>query len=311
MGLAALQIVKERLPEVEICLFGSTKLGPEPTFPVKHYGILDEEGLAHLFSSSDVGMVFSLSDPFFVPLEMMGCGCAVVEIESERWRGVLTHDENAWLVNPNPTAIANGVIRLLRNDEVRGRLIQNGLRLTEGMSWSVSARQVESILLRDAEAGRNKSSETELPSEKFAPLRYGLGAWTEHIFFAYDLVAQLQPRLLVELGTDRGESYFAFCQSALENRTGTKCHAVDHWRGDPHAGSYDETTFRAVEAHNRAHYAGFSTLIRSTFDAAADRFDPESVDLLHVDGHHTEEAVRHDLETWLPKLRPGGILLMM
>ena len=72
--------------------------------------MLDEEGLAHLFSSSDVGMVFSLSNPSFVPLEMMACGCAVVEIESERWRGVLTHDENAWLVNPNPTAIANGVI---------------------------------------------------------------------------------------------------------------------------------------------------------------------------------------------------------
>ena len=68
--------------------------------------------------------------------------------------------------------------------------------------------------------------------------------------------------------------------------------------------------FRAVEAHNRAHYAAFSTLIRSTFDAAAERFGPESIDLLHIDGHHTEEAVRHDLEIWLPKLRPGGILLL-
>jgi glycosyltransferase involved in cell wall biosynthesis len=310
MGLASLQIVKERLPEVEICLFGSPELRPVPTFPLKHCGILDEEGLAHLFSSSDVGIVLSLSNPSFVPLEMIACGCAVVEIESERWRGVLAHDENAWLVNANPTAIANGVMGLLTNDSARDRLIQNGLRLTQGMSWSASARQVESILLRDTEAGRNKSSETKLPSERFAPLRYGLGAWTEHIFFAYDLVAQLRPSLLVELGTDRGESYFAFCQSALENRTGTKCYAIDHWRGDPHAGSYDETTFLAVDAHNRAHYAVFSTLLRFTFDAAAERFEPESIDLMHIDGHHTQEAVRHDLETWLPKLRPGGILLL-
>ena len=149
-----------------------------------------------------------------------------------------------------------------------------------------------------------------LPSINFEPLRYGLGAWTEHIFFAYDLVAQLKPRLLVELGTDRGESYFAFCQSALENETGTKCYAVDHWRGDPHAGSYDETTFTEVDRHNQTHYAKFSTLFRSAFDDARDRFDPESIDLLHIDGHHTEAAVRHDLETWLAKLRPGGILLM-
>jgi hypothetical protein len=153
-------------------------------------------------------------------------------------------------------------------------------------------------------------SPKQLPSGQIAPLRCGLGAWTEHIFFAYDLVAALRPRVLVELGTDRGESYFAFCQAAAEQKTGTRCFAVDHWRGDAHAGSYDDTTFLDVDAHNRAHYASFSTLLRSSFDDALERFAPERIDLLHIDGHHTEEAVRNDLESWLPKLRPGGILLM-
>ena len=157
---------------------------------------------------------------------------------------------------------------------------------------------------------RPEISLTNLPSRRFVPLRYGLGAWTEHVFFAYDLVAQLKPRLLVELGTDRGESYFAFCQSALENQTGTRCSAIDHWRGDAHAGIHDETTFAAVGEHNRAHYLAFSTLVQSTFDQAQDRFGPESIDLLHIDGHHSETAARHDVETWLPKLRRGGILLM-
>jgi len=150
----------------------------------------------------------------------------------------------------------------------------------------------------------------DLRSRRFQPLRYGLGAWTEHIFFACDLVAQFKPRLLVELGTDRGESYFAFCQSALENQTGTHCYAVDHWRGDAHVGTYDETTFQSVSAHNHAHYAPFSTLIRSPFDDARNRFEPASIDLLHIDGHHSEAAARHDVESWLPKLRPGGILLL-
>lgn len=150
----------------------------------------------------------------------------------------------------------------------------------------------------------------ELPSRRFEPLRHGVGAWTEHIFFAYDLVAQLRPRLLVELGTDRGESYFAFCQSAKENKTGTRSFAIDHWRGDAHAGSYDDATFLNVEAHNRENYAALSTLVRSSFDDALDQFAPESIELLHIDGHHTEEAVRHDVESWLPKLRSGGILLM-
>src|SRR5919205_58785 len=102
----------------------------------------------------------------------------------------------------------------------------------------------------------------DLLSRRFTPRQYGLGAWTEHIYFAYDLVAELRPKLLVELGTDRGESYFAFCQSAQENKTGTRCFAVDHWRGDEHSGSYDETTFEEVVRHNRAHYQEFSTLLR-------------------------------------------------
>ncbi|HEX4640089.1 MAG TPA: class I SAM-dependent methyltransferase [Chthoniobacterales bacterium] len=150
----------------------------------------------------------------------------------------------------------------------------------------------------------------DLPSRHFEPRIYGVGAWTPHIYFACDLVAILKPRLLVELGVDRGESYFAFCQSALENKTGTRCFGIDTWRGDEHAGGYDETTFVQVSAHNQQNYAAFSTLIRSTFDDALPQFEAGNIEVFHLDGLHTEAAVRHDLDSWLPKLRPGGILLL-
>jgi hypothetical protein len=150
----------------------------------------------------------------------------------------------------------------------------------------------------------------DLPSRRFAPRIYGVGAWTSHLHFAYDLVATLRPALLVELGVDRGESYFAFCQSAAENGTGTRCFGIDTWRGDQHAGGYDETTFAQVSEHNRANYETFSTLLRSEFDDALGRFEPDSIDILHIDGLHTEAAVRHDVDSWVPKLRPGGILLL-
>ncbi len=150
----------------------------------------------------------------------------------------------------------------------------------------------------------------ELPSRHFEPRIYGVGAWTSHLHFAYDLVAVMKPSTLVELGVDRGESYFAFCQSAAENTTGTRCIGVDSWQGDQHAGGYDETTFAQVSAHNRANYGAFSTLIRSSFDAALAMFEPESVDVLHLDGLHTELAVRRDIDSWLPKVRPGGVVLL-
>jgi hypothetical protein len=150
----------------------------------------------------------------------------------------------------------------------------------------------------------------DLPSRHFEPRIYGVGAWTPHLYFACDLVAILRPAILVELGVDRGESYFAFCQSAVANKTGTRCFGVDTWRGDQHAGGYDETTFAQVSEHNRANYESFSTLIRSSFDEALRQFEDETIDVLHLDGLHTEPAVRHDLESWIPKLRPGAILLL-
>ena len=150
----------------------------------------------------------------------------------------------------------------------------------------------------------------DLPSRQFVPRIYGVGAWTSHLHFAYDLVAALRPALLVELGVDRGESYFTFCQSAAENQTGSRCFGIDTWRGDQHAGGYDETTFTQVREHNQLHYQAFSTLLRSTFDEGLVHFRDESIDILHLDGLHTEAAVRHDIESWLPKIRPGGILLL-
>lgn len=149
-----------------------------------------------------------------------------------------------------------------------------------------------------------------LPSRAFQPRVYGVGAWTDNIHFAYDLVALLGPRVLVELGVDRGESFFAFCQSAAENATGTRCFGVDLWTGDEHVGGYDETTYREVAAHTAQHYSELATLLRMGFDEARNNFANGSVDILHIDGLHTEEAVRHDVETWLSKLREGGILLM-
>lgn len=133
--------------------------------------------------------------------------------------------------------------------------------------------------------------------------------WVDHMPFAYDLVHELRPSIIVELGTQAGMSYFTFCQAVAEHGVPARCYAVDTWAGDEHTGAYDDSVYGKVAEHNAANYAAFSELLRMRFEEAIHRFEPESIDLLHIDGFHTYDAVRADFESWYPKVMPGGIVL--
>ena len=135
------------------------------------------------------------------------------------------------------------------------------------------------------------------------------GAWSGHLATAFWLTKIVSPRIFVELGTHSGNSYSAFCQAISLLALPARAFAVDTWRGDEHSGLYGEEVFKELHAFNEGHFAGFSKLLRATFDEARSYFQDGTVDLLHIDGLHSYEAVKHDFDNWKTALSDRAVVV--
>lgn len=137
-----------------------------------------------------------------------------------------------------------------------------------------------------------------------------LRPWAGHKDFAYDLVFNIRPRVIVELGTEKGTSLFSFSQAVKDLSLKTDIYAIDTWEGDEHAGYYGEEVYALVKDIKETYYPKQNIMLkRELFDEALRDFANGSIDVLHIDGLHTYGAVKHDFESWLPKLREDGIIL--
>ena len=154
----------------------------------------------------------------------------------------------------------------------------------------------------------------------FNPLEYSLcfekpwrltdiSSWHEHMPFAFCFVEMLKPEIFVELGTHKGDSYCAFCQAVHMLKLDCACYAIDTWKGDEHTGFYSQDVLEELRSYHAPLYGAFSQLIKTTFDQALSDFSDLTVDLLHIDGLHSYEAVKHDFEAWLPKMSNRGVIL--
>ena len=170
LGMAALARLKAVRPDVEIMLYGAEKLNPEPPFPYTNLGILNPWELATLFSSCDVGVVFSLTNPSFVPLEMMACRCAVVDLHSERVEGLLEDGVNCRLAEPTPELIADAVLDLLWDRPKRQAIVERAYEQVRTHSWRHSAQQIEDVLLHHAPPPEARVAHGEAQQDDVATL---------------------------------------------------------------------------------------------------------------------------------------------
>lgn len=147
-------------------------------------------------------------------------------------------------------------------------------------------------------------------SLRFTPARLSKAIdWHGHLLFAAWLMELTRPEVLVELGVFRGDSLATFSQASRDLNIGCEITGVDSWGGDDTTGVYGEEVYSEVKDFFSSTFPN-TKLYRSLFDNALAEFSENSVNILHIDGCHHYEAVKHDYETWLPKVsKDNGIIL--
>ena len=115
---------------------------------VRFFGFVPHETLAALYRMATVFAFPSLYEGFGLPpLEAMACGTPVVTSRISSLPEVV--GDGALLVDPyNEDDIAQGIARLLDDEDLRARLIERGLERAASYSWARSVRQIHAGYLK-------------------------------------------------------------------------------------------------------------------------------------------------------------------
>jgi glycosyltransferase involved in cell wall biosynthesis len=147
LGILALALVAKKMPATEFVLVGFPPRSIQLPFSAVLPGILAPSDLAALYRSCTVALVLSHTNLSMLPLELMACGCAVVSNSGPNVEWLLT-DQTTQIASPVPEALADSMLALLENEQLRARKVAAGFSFAESTNWNTEIRTIESILYR-------------------------------------------------------------------------------------------------------------------------------------------------------------------
>lgn len=187
------------------------------------------------------------------------------------------------------------------------------------MRWNISGsrdNEAERQRLDMMESHKFRYYSPKFEADKYNPVMLRYAPWAGHRAFAYDYVMYRRPSCIVELGSHYGCSAFAFLQAMKDGGINGSFYAVDTWEGDSFTkNDYREDICGQYKEIQDACFSGQDSssgpdahMLRMTFDEASRLFADASIDLLHIDGSHLYEDVKHDFLTWKSKVRREGAI---
>jgi glycosyltransferase involved in cell wall biosynthesis len=148
MALAALELVRNQARNISVTFFGAAKRDRVIPDWIRYVRKPTNNQLVEtIYNQSAILMCSSKLEGFGFPAaEAMACGCAVATTDCGGVRDFCEHESTALLSRVgDPVALANNILRLISDDELRLRLSREGSRRAATLDWDRSVDELETL----------------------------------------------------------------------------------------------------------------------------------------------------------------------
>lgn len=128
--IKALALIKEQVPSAKLLLAGEGVLLEDCRQLAKKLGVEDmvhflgfRNDVEHLVKMSDLAVASSLREGLPVNImEAMACGLPIIAVDNRGHRELVQNDKNGWLIGRNDLELADRIMTLAKNNNLRRQL---------------------------------------------------------------------------------------------------------------------------------------------------------------------------------------------
>lgn len=147
-GITALKIVKDKVTELQPVFFSICPKDAKVPEWVEYHHNPPQSELREIYNSCAIYLNPCWSGEWgLTTAEAMACGCAVVCTDSDGAAEYGFHEKTALVSKPkDPQTLAQNILRLLEDDDLRIRLAKAGYDLIQKFTWEKSVTILEEVL---------------------------------------------------------------------------------------------------------------------------------------------------------------------
>lgn len=140
-----------------------------------------------------------------------------------------------------------------------------------------------------------------------------IAGWFDYAEFYDCMIGLFDNAVFVEIGVWKGKSIMYMAQKIKESGKTIKLYGIDTFEGlpvdsmPPGKNEIKSSLFQ-IYLHNIKPLNNYISTIKGNSHEVHEMFADKSIDFLYIDGDHSYQGIKKDIELWYPKVKPGGII---